>query len=242
MILRRFKQHVQAENWFAVCIDFVVVVVGIFVGLQVNEWNEFRKDRIEEHRYLERLLDDMTASIEMQQSEIDKVEIATALLEKMVIAVRDDTLNQISAENIGRTYGRFGASGRPLTRLGTINELQAAGKFQIIEDIEIRNAVSELQQSYVLTTDIMANIQNTLSLTQNDLGRFFSIGPEYDPNEAFLRGVKLDIDAIQDNTIFLARLTFHLKQNKVLLINLQRHNEATKSVEALLRAKISDTE
>ncbi len=35
MILRRLAEHVRAQNWFAVALDFLIVVVGVFVGLQV---------------------------------------------------------------------------------------------------------------------------------------------------------------------------------------------------------------
>mgnify|MGYP003541639920 CR=1 FL=1 len=38
MILRRVIEHVKDQNWFAVGIDFVIVVAGVFVGLQVQDW------------------------------------------------------------------------------------------------------------------------------------------------------------------------------------------------------------
>ena len=44
MILRRIKAHVEKENWFAVGIDFCIVVVGVFIGLQVANWNEARSE------------------------------------------------------------------------------------------------------------------------------------------------------------------------------------------------------
>ena len=44
MILRRIKAHVEKENWFAVGIDFCIVVVGVFIGLQVGNWNEARSE------------------------------------------------------------------------------------------------------------------------------------------------------------------------------------------------------
>lgn len=44
MILRRLRTHVEAENWLAVAIDFVIVVIGVFIGIQVANWNEARKD------------------------------------------------------------------------------------------------------------------------------------------------------------------------------------------------------
>ena len=42
MILRRITEHVKAQNWTAVVLDFVIVVVGVFIGIQVSNWNDAR--------------------------------------------------------------------------------------------------------------------------------------------------------------------------------------------------------
>lgn len=42
MLLRRVTQHVRDQNWTAVAIDFCIVVVGVFVGIQVASWNDAR--------------------------------------------------------------------------------------------------------------------------------------------------------------------------------------------------------
>ena len=42
MLLRRVIEHVRAQNWTAVALDLVIVVVGVFIGLQVQEWNNAR--------------------------------------------------------------------------------------------------------------------------------------------------------------------------------------------------------
>ncbi len=47
MLLRRVIEHVKAQNWFAVCLDFIIVVIGVFLGIQIGNWNE---DRIFENR------------------------------------------------------------------------------------------------------------------------------------------------------------------------------------------------
>ncbi len=44
MILRRFMQHVKEQNWFAVGLDVIVVIIGIFLGLQVQAWYEKREE------------------------------------------------------------------------------------------------------------------------------------------------------------------------------------------------------
>lgn len=38
MILRRITKHVKEQNWFAVGIDFVIVVIGVGVALAAGEW------------------------------------------------------------------------------------------------------------------------------------------------------------------------------------------------------------
>jgi len=61
MILRRIIEHVKARNWTAVALDFAIVVVGVFIGLQVDDWNAAQKERQREAIYPERLAGDIAA-------------------------------------------------------------------------------------------------------------------------------------------------------------------------------------
>lgn len=58
MILRRITKHVREQNWAAIAIDFVIVVTGVFLGIQVGDWNDGRQDRAG----YERALVDLRAS------------------------------------------------------------------------------------------------------------------------------------------------------------------------------------
>jgi hypothetical protein len=40
VLLRRITEHVKGQNWTAIVLDFVIVVVGVFIGIQVSNWNE----------------------------------------------------------------------------------------------------------------------------------------------------------------------------------------------------------
>jgi|GEM_PF-4034116 len=74
MILRRFVKHVTDQNWFAVGLDVLVVITGIFLGMQVTEWNEQRKETQREHLFLTQLNSDIRfvlTEIERAQSEHD---------------------------------------------------------------------------------------------------------------------------------------------------------------------------
>ena len=63
MLLRRIKQHVQNENWFAVFVDFVIVVVGVYVGIEVANWNEQRQEEQRGQQYLQRIKADLESDL-----------------------------------------------------------------------------------------------------------------------------------------------------------------------------------
>jgi hypothetical protein len=61
MILRRVIAHFKKQEWTAIAIDFLIVVVGVFVGLQVNNWNIAQAEQRREAAYLQRLHSDFEA-------------------------------------------------------------------------------------------------------------------------------------------------------------------------------------
>jgi len=92
MILRRVVEHIKAQAWTAIAIEFVIVVIGILVGMQVNNWNAERANREVEAAHLQHLAKDIRSDI----SEIDRI--------LHVSTVRMSVLNRLLAE----------ASGQPL--------------------------------------------------------------------------------------------------------------------------------
>ncbi|WP_412067268.1 hypothetical protein [Rubrivirga sp. IMCC43871] len=62
MILRRITQHVKDQNWTAIAIDFVIVVVGVVMGFQVTAWGGERADRAREQVLIRGLQEDFLAN------------------------------------------------------------------------------------------------------------------------------------------------------------------------------------
>jgi len=58
MILRRIIAHFRKQEWTAIAIDFVIVVLGVFIGIQVSNWNAARVEAQKQEVYLERLRED----------------------------------------------------------------------------------------------------------------------------------------------------------------------------------------
>lgn len=64
MILRRVIQHFLKQEWTAIAIDFVIVVAGVFVGLQVNNWNEGRANDAIAAGHLAEIADDLRSHLD----------------------------------------------------------------------------------------------------------------------------------------------------------------------------------
>jgi hypothetical protein len=64
MVLRRFRNHVAEHNWFAVAVDFLIVVAGVFVGIQASNWNQARLDRQQAREYRGMLSRDLDQNLE----------------------------------------------------------------------------------------------------------------------------------------------------------------------------------
>ncbi|MEM6538439.1 MAG: hypothetical protein AAF668_12015 [Pseudomonadota bacterium] len=67
MILRRVIEHVRTQNWTAIALDFVIVVVGVFMGIQLGNWNEARQLNTQEATYLHQLRDEIHSNATAMQ-------------------------------------------------------------------------------------------------------------------------------------------------------------------------------
>ena len=84
MTLHRFYQTLLQQNWQTVALEFVFVVVAIFLGLQVDGWNEVRKYRQDELVYLDKVLIDLLA---MRTDLVDRIERNETNAERMIAAL-----------------------------------------------------------------------------------------------------------------------------------------------------------
>ena len=90
MLFRRISAHVRAQSWFAVLIDFLVVVVGLFIGLQIDTWWENRKELAMEQVYLAELLEDFQGNEAKLSESISGLE---RIIEAMVLLLEQSTVD-----------------------------------------------------------------------------------------------------------------------------------------------------
>ena len=59
MVIRRIREHVADHNWFAVGVDLAIVIAGVFLGIQVDNWNEGRIQAEQGQQYRDRLIGEL---------------------------------------------------------------------------------------------------------------------------------------------------------------------------------------
>ena len=90
MILRRVVHRLKQQESTAIAIELVLVVLGVFIGIQVSNWNEARKEHALEAVYPERIAQDIRGDI----AEMDEI--------IHVSTVRMSVLNRLLLEANGR--------------------------------------------------------------------------------------------------------------------------------------------
>ncbi len=64
------NEDMKKQHWSGVFIELVIVVVGVFIGLQVNNWNQARADARLGQDYVKRLTRDLQENLTGLRAEI----------------------------------------------------------------------------------------------------------------------------------------------------------------------------
>ncbi|GLQ21674.1 hypothetical protein ACFFUB_09380 [Algimonas porphyrae] len=144
MILRRIKAHVENENWFAVGVDFAIVVIGVFIGLQLGNWNEARAERAMERQYVIQLLDDMQSSRTMIEGRnqwlAQQVDDQRSLLDVIEIC----EVSPADQAGVARALSSLGKYVFAIVDRQLIDQLSASGQFSILQNIALQEGLNGL--------------------------------------------------------------------------------------------------
>ncbi|MEL7016115.1 MAG: hypothetical protein AAFR72_09385 [Pseudomonadota bacterium] len=100
MLLRRITHHVKDQNWFAVGIDFLIVVIGVFIGIQVANWNEERSRRAQERSYLVLLNDELAQNAARSARLLEYYTIVTEAGERALDFLKRDEACTANCEDV----------------------------------------------------------------------------------------------------------------------------------------------
>jgi hypothetical protein len=149
MILRRVIEHVKAQNWTAVGLDFIIVVMGVFIGIQVANLKVKRGDAELEKDYLSRLAADMEFSLVKLSEKAELYKQQKSLSAQLISAVADSSTS--GADLISATEDFFTSAWvvpefNPVE--ATFQDLSSTGNLKLIHDPELRAAIIALYARY----------------------------------------------------------------------------------------------
>ena len=156
MVVRRFRDHVAEHNWFAVAVDFLIVVGGVFVGIQASNWNQARLNRAEGREYRAMLIDDLQTN-----------EHNLALRKRYYGWVRSEGLRTLAAldDPESKLGGQFLVDAYQASQIlpwslerNTYDQIIAAGQIGLLGDANLRDRVSNYYVGSDVTGDNLASI------------------------------------------------------------------------------------
>ena len=155
MILARLAKALSRQDWQSVVVEIMVVVVGILFALQVDTWNESRKDRNVEQIYLQRLSADLQGDIDGFKNLRRIFQEKFEFIEEIKSGFTPEHIEHDARSWLERLRYSLYVS-LPSVRSATFDELAGSGQLAIIQNLTLRAALAEYYAEYSLMLGILA--------------------------------------------------------------------------------------
>jgi hypothetical protein len=148
---RKIRQNLLMENktgkYFKYAIgEIVLVVLGILIALSINDWNDNRKNRLDEKKYVNDLIQDL------KNDDIALKRLTVFLESKLASKIKIEPFlqgNYVEIDSIEIHFARqYAGDGRFTPTNITIEELKNSGGLRIIRDDVLRRQIVSLYTSY----------------------------------------------------------------------------------------------
>ncbi len=143
MILRRIADAFRRQDWFTVTVETLMVVLGVFLGLQVNNWNEARIEGERSREYLSRIRAELVADIAelerhrgLWQAGVNEGYAAVSYAETGARGSATDW-------EILRSFLHASQSHQLAFADTTYSELRSSGELRLIPDADLRSALTD---------------------------------------------------------------------------------------------------
>lgn len=153
MILRRLSQLLKEQNWTAITIEFVLLIVGVFLGIQVANWNENRITENQAKLFSERLRSDLHVEAWGYEFQIQYYSEVLKNAEE-TLAILEGEVNTSHEQLLISAY-RATQYNLQTRRRSSYDEMTSTGKISLITDPVLRDAAS-----IIYTNPVLDNFKN----------------------------------------------------------------------------------
>ena len=152
---RRIRQRLLTENKFSKYLiyaigEIVLVVIGILIALQINNWNEYQKERKSEHLILSEIRDNLKYDLNDFESNITTLQNKSISSKAVLQALEKDIAYH---DSLGYYFSYLNAYPHFSCKRNGYKLLQSKG-LEIITNDELRNKITDLYEDryqYLLT-------------------------------------------------------------------------------------------
>lgn len=145
---RRWVVQARNQNWLAVAVDFLIVVVGVFLGIQASNWNESRKERVEERRYYAQILDDLRKDQETLHDALQRAAEFDAAAEDTLRALRTGLSPNVRPGRFAAQVHYAGFLYIPRASRRTYDELVSTGNLRLLRDQTAKAAIADYYANF----------------------------------------------------------------------------------------------
>ena len=153
--------------------EIILVVIGILIALQINNWNEINQDRVIEQNYLEAIRNDLEKDIAQAENIIEKNLVPLNIVNN--IHPKFELDSKLQVKNIDTSYLDFSdlfrreASFRSIN--GTYSSLISDGKSNLITN---KSMFQKIQSIYDIRQVRIYSIYDDLKNRENSLTSDYS--------------------------------------------------------------------
>jgi hypothetical protein len=219
MILSRVVEHAKTQNWFAVTLDFFIVVLGVFVGIEVANWNQARRDRQEERRYYGQLLVDLRGDLQVFSRAERRADLYDAAAQLVIDRLGGKAPPRVSPGQMAMAIHKAGWVYIPYASRGTYNELVSTGNLGLLRSSELKSEIA----NYYASFDEGRQWDSLLRDQQSDYWRETAGVLPRSVVRAALRGTEPTLSPGEDRAIWQAARSHPRLSN--MLIGMGAHQE-----------------
>ncbi|MEM6537224.1 MAG: hypothetical protein AAF668_05785 [Pseudomonadota bacterium] len=203
MILRRVIEHVRTQNWTAVLLDFLIVVLGVFLGIQVNGWDVARKDRLAENDFYRKVKLEINDAQEAS-SRIYGLRNATAVNIRSamdVLFLRGERKTLTKDECVA-----LWASGHytiPIIQIPSFDQLVSTGRVNIIRKTDLRDTLVSFSERTKLLNSLVLQHNERANLLEQMFPDLMSLEAYYVQGDEMRSRLECDEDGMRKDRHFL---------------------------------------
>lgn len=183
MILKSLADNLRKQNWFTVFIELTLIIVGVLIALEVDNWNDHRQDKALEQQYIQRLVKDLEADAREFNRIINAAEkrLASGLRLRTMLETQEVTDNDYT--DMVYLTRNSGFTARSQITAYTFEALKSNGQLNLISSFEIQNQLlayyaylnSRRQYDYIIERSQLKYldvVDTVLTMQQRD--RYFA--------------------------------------------------------------------